>query len=467
MAAEPPISSFRPAPNLSGTEMDGATANLLEVDFLVFGSGMAGMTAAAKIAGAGRSVLVVEKAPQIGGSTVLSGGKLWTAKSMELFEQETPGGDPALRQAVFDMFDDAVAWLRSTGIQVDDLGYHLHYGKGHNFDVVGYIDHCRRAVEQAGGIIVRNATADRLIVEDGRVAGALIVDRDGETLVRAPWTLLATGGFSANPRLLECFVHRRGVQALARSNPDSTGDGMRLGVAAGAALSPFMKGFYGHVIQSPIAKWGPREFRAYTQGGSIKGIMLNRKGERFCDESLGDHQNAQRILEQPDARAATLFDEAVRREEARTILAGTDTPIDKVSIAMNEGARVAVGDTWEEVLRQMEGWGFAREAGLETIHAYNAAAPRSVTTEPGRVRDLRAYLTAPFYAIEGQTGVTATHGGLRIDATARVLNARSEPVPGLLAAGADAGNIYGEGYAGGLAAGAAFALLAARHVLGG
>jgi succinate dehydrogenase/fumarate reductase flavoprotein subunit len=438
----------------------------LNVDFLVFGGAMAGMTAAAKVASEGRTVLVVEKAPEIGGSTVLSGGKLWTAKSMELFEQETPGGDPALRRAVFDMFDEAVAWLRSTGITVADVSYHLHYGKGYDFDVVGYIDHCRRVVEHAGGMIIRGASADRLIVEDGGVEGAIVVDRDGETIVRAPWTLLATGGFSGNPQLLECFVHRRAVGALARSNPNSTGDGMRLGVAAGGALSPFMKGFYGHVIQSPVNKWGPREFRAYTQGGSIKGIMINRHGARFCDESLGDHQNAQRILEQPDARAAILFDEAVRREEARTILAGTDTPIDKVSIAMNEGARVAVGDSWEAVLKIMEGWGFAREPGLETILAYNATAAGQHQPQPGRVRELRAYDTAPFYAIEGQTGVTATHGGLRVDDQARVLNAGGKPVPGLLAAGADAGNIYGEGYAGGLAAGATFALLAARQVIG-
>jgi succinate dehydrogenase/fumarate reductase flavoprotein subunit len=441
--------------------------SLLEVDFLVFGGGMAGMTAAARVASEGRTVLVVEKGPDIGGSTVLSGGKLWTAKSMELFEQETPGGDPALRRAVFDMFDEAVAWLRSTGVAVADVSYHLHYGKGHDFDVVGYIDHCRRVVEHAGGMIVRNASADRLIVNDGGVEGAVVIDRDGETIVHAPWTLLATGGFSGNPQLLECFVHRRGVGALARSNPNSTGDGMRLGLAAGAALSPFMKGFYGHVIQSPVNKWGPREFRAYTQGGSIKGIMINRYGARFCDESLGDHQNAQRILEQPDARAAILFDEAVRREEARTILAGTDTPIDKISIAMSEGARVAVGDTWEAVLATAETWGFAREPGLETILSYNAnASAANREPEPSRARELRAYDTPPFYAIEGQTGVTATHGGLRVDGLARVLNSDGKPVPGLLAAGADAGNIYGEGYAGGLAAGATFALLAARQVIG-
>lgn len=441
-------------------------AATMEVDLVVHGGGMAGMTAAARAASAGLTVLVVEKGAEIGGSAVLSGGKLWTAKSVEQFAEETPGGDPALQRAVLDRFPDALSWLRSTGIDVANQSFHLHYGQGYDFDVVGYIAHCARAVEQAGGWVVRNAFADRLIVEQGRVAGAVIVDPDGEVTVRSPSTLLATGGFGANPQLLGCFVHRRAVGALARCNPHSTGDGLRLGIAAGGALSPLMKGFYGHVIQSPARSWGPREFRAYTQGGSIRSLLLNRFGLRFCDESLGDHQNAQRILEQPDARALLLFDEAVRRAEARTVLAGTSTPIDKVQIAIDEGARVAVGDSWEAVFDITSAWGYDVRAGLATVQAYNTALSAGRPPEgPPRLRDRMAYLTPPFYAIEGQTGVTATHGGLRIDAEARVLNSWGRPVPGLLSAGADAGNVFGEGYAGGLAFAATFGLAAAAQAI--
>jgi succinate dehydrogenase/fumarate reductase flavoprotein subunit len=442
------------------------TGEALAVDFLVMGGGMAGMTAAGRAASAGLKVLVVEKGPEIGGSALLSGGKLWTAKSPELFEQETPGGDPALRRAMLDGFDGTVDWLRSTGIHVDDVSYHLHYGKGFNFDIVGYFDWCRMRIEQAGGWVVRNAIAERLTVEDGRVAGAIMSDPDGETEVRSPWTLLATGGFSANPKLLECFVGPNAGKALARSNPHSTGDGMRLGVGAGGTISPFMKGFYGHVIQAPVHKWGPREFRAYTQGGSIKSLLINRQGRRFCDESLGDHQNSQRILEQPGATALMVFDEAVRRDEAQTILANTKTPIDKVQIAIDEGANVAVAYTWEAVFAKAREWGFDADAALATVVDYNRLAAAGAAPKPGRVRSLQPYVEPPFYAIESQAGVTATHGGLRVDTEARVLNEFGLPVPGLLAAGADAGNVHGEGYAGGLCFAATFGLKAAAHAIG-
>ncbi|BDX31065.1 3-ketosteroid-delta-1-dehydrogenase [Mycobacterium antarcticum] len=48
-----------------------------EVDVLVIGSGAGGMTAALKAKADGLDTLVVEKSPQFGGSTALSGGGIW------------------------------------------------------------------------------------------------------------------------------------------------------------------------------------------------------------------------------------------------------------------------------------------------------------------------------------------------------------------------------------------------------
>lgn len=422
---------------------------------------MAGMTAAARAAQRGARVLVVEKAKNIGGSTVLSGGRLWTAADLDLMAEECPMGDLELQQVAFAGFDDAVAFLRSTGVHVGPQIGHLHYGKGHDFDVVGYIAACRTIVEQHGGTIAVDTVTDRLETRDGeQVSGALLLHRDGRTQVIATHTLLATGGFAANPDLLRSFVHPNGAEALARANPLNTGDGLRLGLAAGGSTSPFMGGFYGHVIQSPIHRWGPREFRAYTQGASIKSLLLNREGLRFCDESLGDHQNSERILEQPGARALMVFDESIRRTEAALILANTDTPIDKVKIAIEEGARVAAGATWNEVFAITAGWGFDAERCLATVAAFNATE----TPQPPRRRDRLAYVEPPFYAMEVQCGVTATHGGLRIDTRARALDAFGSPVPGLFVAGADAGNAFGEGYGGGLNFAATLGLLVAEQV---
>jgi predicted oxidoreductase len=71
----------------------------------------------------------------------------------------------------------------------------------------------------------------------------------------------------------------------------------------------------------------------------------------------------------------------------------------------------------------------------------------------------------PFTAVRVYAGVTHTIGGLRIDEHARVLDDAGNPVPGLHAAGADAGGIFTGGYGSGLAAALVFGRIAAETAL--
>ena len=65
-------------------------------------------------------------------------------------------------------------------------------------------------------------------------------------------------------------------------------------------------------------------------------------------------------------------------------------------------------------------------------------------------------------AVHVMPGVTHTIGGLRVDTSARVLDERGRPIPGLYAAGADVGGISTGGYASGLAAALVLGLTAAE-----
>ena len=64
-----------------------------------------------------------------------------------------------------------------------------------------------------------------------------------------------------------------------------------------------------------------------------------------------------------------------------------------------------------------------------------------------------------------RASITHTIGGLRIDTSARVVDAAGEPIEGLYAAGADVGGISTGGYASGLAAALVLGLIAAESAL--
>ena len=59
----------------------------------------------------------------------------------------------------------------------------------------------------------------------------------------------------------------------------------------------------------------------------------------------------------------------------------------------------------------------------------------------------------PFRALAVRPGITFTLGGIDVDSELRVLDGDGRPIPGLFAAGADAGGTYDRGYMGGLVLG--------------
>ncbi|MGE0387546.1 MAG: FAD-binding protein [Gammaproteobacteria bacterium] len=438
----------------------------LDAGLLVIGAGMAGMTAAARAARGGVRALVVERGAGIGGSAVLSGGGLWTAADYDTFRRVNPLGDPEQARTLIDRYLEVGAWIESLGTLISDLAPADELmgfpSRGRNFDVPDYIRRCRSEVQGAGGHVVTESDTEALLVTDGRVRGARIRDLASGTLmeVHAPWTLLATGGFQGDPALRAQYLGPHGGALLLRANPNSAGAGLRLGQAAGAATSEHMTGWYGHTVPCPLAQ--PMQVADYLRFAqfhlSPRAILLDRDGRRFVDESRGYYRNAQAVARLETARALVLFDSALR--EADTAAFG----VDRFEVAGAAGAHTARAGTWGEIGAIVAAWGY-RGAGeaAETFNAQMRGAAQAL--QPGRELHRRPHDRAPFHAIEVQPAITFTHGGLRIDAQARVLDGNGRPIPGLLAAGADAGGTYHEAYAGGLAMAGGFGLQAAATVL--
>jgi succinate dehydrogenase/fumarate reductase flavoprotein subunit len=298
------------------------------VDLLVFGGGMAGMSAAARACSDGASVVLVEKAPAIGGSAMYA-GFIWTAPTVEVMREVNPHGDPVLSARVVENYADGLNWVRSLGVEVADPVTVLGYGRGSATDMANYLLACERLVRDKGEVLA-GWSAQRLLFEDGAVVGAEIEDGSGERrVVRARSTLLATGGFGGDRDLRAELIHPLAADLPLRANTHSVGDGLRLGSSVGAAFGPPDAGFYGHLIPSKIAYNNPYEFTDLTFYHSEHGVLLNLDGRRFCDETIGDHLNTLYVLDQPEARALLVYDQRVHDEWMMAPYVEGVEPLDK------------------------------------------------------------------------------------------------------------------------------------------
>lgn len=428
-------------------------------DTVVIGGGMAGLTAAARAVRLGQSVVVVEVSDVLGGSAQYA-GYAWTAPDHQTMDAVNPAGDPALRRALVDRFAAGVEWIDSLGVTVHDAVTVLRFGRGHQFDTMHYIDTCARIVKESNEILLR-ATPDRLVIQDGRVAGVEVTLPDGtQRRLLAAATILATGGFQADPSLLEAHVHPLAGQMPLRSNPMSTGGGLRLALEAGAATGAQNAGFYGHLIPSGVTFDGPGDFVDLSLYYSEHALMFDLDNERFVDETVGDHLNTMALLERPEARALLIADARVYRDWMVGAYVEGAVSVDKFALASRRGGRCGIAEDLDEIAMLPEEWGYDGGAIRDQIVAFNAVAAGG-THSPARQYDSAPLDEGPYYVIECVPAVTFPFFGVRIDDSARVLGQDGQPVPGLYAAGSDTGGLYDRAYAGGLASALVFGLTAA------
>jgi hypothetical protein len=327
-------------------------------------------------------------------------------------------------------------------------------------------DHLRKAVievEGAGGIVVRGTDTVEIIREAGRVAGVVTAHPDGNTELRAANVLIATGGFQADPELRARHIHPAAGSMALRSNVTSSGAGLSLGISAGGAWAGPNTGYYGHLIATPVPFRTDSDFVKYTQYHSIHGVLLNRAGKRFVDESDDDHASSQLTIRQDGGSALLIWDQRVQDNFAVVPPVAGAEPLDRFRIAIDAGARGGKAETLDEIAAIADRLGFDGAACVAGLAGFND----QMRTGPERALPLReahdrALDRAPYYVLEVVSAITFTFGGLLTDARARALDPFGEPIEGLYVAGADVGNVFRRGYSGGLALASTFAFRAMR-----
>ncbi|MEL0132631.1 MAG: FAD-dependent oxidoreductase [Rhodobiaceae bacterium] len=422
------------------------------LDLLVIGAGACGLAGAISAHDAGGDVAILESRDRPGGNSALSTGSIPGAGSRY---QQAAGIEDSPERMIDDLIKvaghhDADDLTRMIATEcgalcewlIDDLGARMelitaYRHIGHSVERLhaprsrrgqDLVDDLLRFVAERDIPIAVGNRAESLLVEDGRVVGAMV---DGET-VAARKVLLATNGFAADRDLVAEYCPEIAVAEYFGA-PGSTGDAIRWGRELGAAFGN-MGAYQGYAAvaypQGQLLSWTTLE-----KGG----ILVGRSGQRFGNEDLGYSGFAAQVLGQGEFAWAIY-----------------DARIHQIAEAEEEYAEMsAMGAvTWADTPAELaERVGLDVRGLADTVTAYNRAANGQGEDAFGRTAFALAPLEGRLAAVKVKPGLFHTQGGLLVDAEARVRRLAGGTVPNLFAGGGAAAGISGRDGALGYASG--------------
>lgn len=431
-------------------------------DVLVIGSGFAGLAAAIEAAGAGASVLVIEKMKSTGGNSRISDGgiaapgtdiqkKYGYEDSPELFFQDMMRSGlslnhPDLVRVVAENAREVFEWSR------DDLGVpyldRIDIFGGHS------VPRCYTAENITGGTII-NKQLERLkrigievrketcfleyILDDaGVVKGAVVRSGwDGKNPGHGTGVLLrvrrgivlAAGGFGADVAFRSQQDPRLGPSIDTTNRASATAEALKETLRLGALPV--------HLSSIQLGPWASPDERGFGHGPMFSeyivfqyGMIVDPgTGRRFVNE-LADRKRLS------DAILATGHPCVGIADSAAVAGSGWD-----IGRALRNGV-VRVFDTLEELCGYYDMPG---DQVRGTVDSFNRMMEAGVDTDFGKpiLEDAPGCKAPPFYGIRLWPKVHHVSGGVAIDTEARVIDLDGKPLPGLFAAGEITGGVHG------------------------
>jgi 3-oxosteroid 1-dehydrogenase len=332
-----------------------------------------------------------------------------------------------------------------------------------------------------------NASLQSLQIQGGRVTGVVVRKHDGQSVaVQArKGVMLAAGGFERNQAMREQYLPQPTDQAWTATPPDcNTGDAIRAGAAAGAALH-LMAHTWGAPTLSVLKE---DRFRALFVERSLPGCMVvNAKGQRFLNESC-PYPEFQQAMFAEHARSGgaipawIVFDAEFRRKYPMGPLGPGEAQPDHRLRKSWLGAVYWKDDTLEGLARQIKVDGAGLVASAARMSDYARTGHDLEFRRGGNVFDryygdlsvkpnpnLAPISKGPFYAIKLYPGDIGTKGGLLTDHDARVLDAQGQAIEGLYCTGNNSASVMGPAYPGAgstLGPAMTFAYRAVAHMAG-
>ena len=465
-----------------------------ETDVIVVGGGGAALAAASSAAALGRDVILLEKNPQLGGTTAWSVGSITATctphqikqgikdypqhhlEDLKLFAGPLAHRDNfELARVLTDNTPEMFRWLLSTGLEfIGPLPEPPHrQPRMHNVlpnsHAFPYLlgRHCRRL-----GVDIRlNTRAERLIIDSnsGRVCGVAAAMPEGAIceFIARNGVVLAAGDFSGGRELKARFGSEL-VAAVDAINVSNTGDGIRMGMELGGTV------INGDHIRGPILRfvpptqvkwvqklpplpavtrllhWGfdhlPQRLlrpillhylttalapeKKLYQRGAI---LVDLDGLRFADER---DQPARGAALRPKGMAYLIFDSTVAAQfQQWPNFISTAPSVGYAYLDDYRRTRQDIFHSTQTLAELAASMNVPRFAFEKTIADYNAGA--GSPDAPAR-NERPPIVKPPFYALgPAKAYIIFTNGGLKVTMNLEVVGANDTIIPGIYAAGAN------------------------------
>ncbi|UOK73310.1 FAD-dependent oxidoreductase [Ancylobacter polymorphus] len=457
----------------------GAVIVVQEFDVVVVGGGGSGLAAAIEAASLGRTVALLEKGDKLGGTTARSVGSISSSNTehqrrqgildstddhfddLRKFNSVVDAPENAVLQRILvDNVPETFRWLREMGVEFFGPVKELPHRRPRMHNVLpnsrAYIYHLERRARKLGVSIHTSTQVAGLVKENGRVSGVVCKTPRGEARFSARGGVVLCSGDYAGSAEARARYLSPGMAIVEPVNPLNTGDGHDMALDLGARILNPQLHLAGLRFQAPPPKlvtslppyrWLTMLMRLALErfSGSFcrplimsflvtvlvpspkmfeKGaILVNRDGERFCDEQ---DRPGPAVAAQPGQIAYILLDgELADTFTGWPNYVSTAPGFAYASIAdyrKNRKDIFSEGPTIDELARKI---GVNAQTLRSTIDQYNSST-RSNALSRG-----------PYIALGPvRYLINFTDGGLAINDRFEVIDDDGKPIPGLYAGGA-------------------------------
>lgn len=466
-----------------------------EYDVIVVGGGGSGLAAGLSAAENGARVLVLEKQPDLGGTTGIAIGS-FTANRTALQRKAGIDDNPddheedaakfapdqieakcnrALRRFFLGHAADTLDWMMDMG-----LAFHgpspeppNRVARMHNVvpNAKAYVAAFQLRLLRCGGTILVSAPVEELTRNADRVTGVTArISGEPRTFTARRGVVLAAGDYANAPEIIGRFKGQE-FTAIEGINPNAHGDGHRLAEQAGAELVN-MEITYGPELRfiAPPGNTFEQLLPAQGIGAKLMGLMLplvpkfvinwmikrllltwqhpenslfddgailiNADGRRFTNEKVSPPREIA-IANQPDKICYILLDQRVIEKYGtwpNFVSTAPEIAYAYVADYLRLRSDVAVEAPTLERLAALRDLPAA--ALGETVEQYNKYASGEQPDAFGRTDDHHP-LSGNRWVLLGPTKAyfTTTEGGVAVNEKMQALDKDGNPIPGLYAVG--------------------------------